>query len=94
MRAYLADGNRLEIADNPRIDEEILFDSVMKKLRQNSNIEIGLKKIGPSEDYYSCSIVNLPFTLFYDIDYGTSIYSDNPEALQMLSEVLNQTKED
>ncbi len=93
MRTYLAD-NMLEFVNRSRIDEEIFFEIVMKGLGQNSNIKIGPKKIGPSEDFYSCSIANLPFTLFYDINYGTSIHSDNPEALQLLSEYFNHIKED
>ena len=60
-----------------RQDEAILFESIMKTLQNRAGVEIGRKQTGPSEDYYKCTIDGLEFTLFYDIDYGVSIYAED-----------------
>lgn len=79
----------VEFTNYERIDEEELFEHVMSVLHKNPAVVIGEKQIGPSEDFYSCVISELPFILYYDIDYGTRICSDNPEALQKLIKYFN-----
>ena len=69
-----------------RVDEEVLFQQVFTKLKEGTGIVIGKKQIGPSEDFYKCKIYDLPFELFYDIAYGTSIYAADSEALEKLLE--------
>lgn len=67
-----------------RIDEAEIFNTVLNKLKTIPNVTIGEKQIGPSEDYFQCVIDGEPFTLFYDVGYGTSIYSDSERAREMI----------
>nr|WP_314460709.1 hypothetical protein [uncultured Clostridium sp.] len=86
MRTYQMNGKPeiLEFTNYERLDEEKLFSNVYEKLKENSDISIGEKKTGPSEDFYKCTLLGSPFTLFFDIDYGPSIYAESPEVIQKL----------
>ena len=81
--------NRLGFTNYERIDEEILFQDILTQLKSDSRVEVGEKQIGPSEDYYYCNINGRPFILFFDIDYGTEIYSNDVDALRELKEMCN-----
>lgn len=91
MKTFQMDNNPniLEFTNYERIDEEEFFNSVLYRLKKNPNVEIGEKQVGPSEDYYNCKLQNLPFVLFFDIDYGTSIKSDSLEVIKNLIEYFN-----
>lgn len=86
MRTYQMNGKPeiLEFTNFERIDEEKLFSNVYERLKENSDISVGEKQTGPSEDFYKCTLSGLPFTLFCDIDYGPSIYTESPEVIQKL----------
>lgn len=86
MKTFQMDGKPeiLEFTNYDREDEEILFDKIMKRLNSNPGIVIGKKQMGPSEDFYSCTLDGLPFTLCFDLDYGPHIYSENSEAIKQL----------
>lgn len=58
-------------------------------LKKNNDIVIGDKQTGPSEDIFDCSIKGKSFTLIYDIDYGTSIMSNDSETTQTLISYFN-----
>ena len=73
-----------------RIDETEIFNTVLDKLKTIPNVTIGEKQIGPSEDYFQCVIDGEPFTLFYDVDYGTSIHSDSERAREMIIRCFNE----
>lgn len=72
-----------------RLDERELFDIIMQKLKKCNNIELGEKQIGPSEDLYECKIEGYEFTLFYDINYGASIYASDPIARKLIVDTFN-----
>lgn len=82
--------NEICFTNYNRVDEEIIFQNAMEILQRNEAVVIGEKNIGPSEDYYNCSIDGKPFTLFYDVNYGASIVSDDKAAIQKIIEYFNQ----
>lgn len=86
MKTYQLDNkpNMLGFTNYQRIDEEELFNGILSCLQDNPDVEIGVKKTGPSEDSYHCSLSGSSFTLLYDIDYGASIYCDKPDTMQEL----------
>lgn len=86
MRTYQMNGRPeiLEFTNYERMDEEKLFSNVYERLKENSDISIGEKQTGPSEDFYECTFSGSPFTLFFDIDYGPSVYAESPEVMQEL----------
>lgn len=88
MRIFQMNGrpDLLEFTNYERVDEEILFEQILEKLQCNPNVVIGERQIGPSEDFYNCSIGKFPFTLVYDLVYGPSVHSENPEAIKKLIE--------
>lgn len=45
---------------------------------------IGVKKLGPSEDFYDCTFCKKTFQLCYDLDYGTSVYAEDIGVLESL----------
>lgn len=69
-----------------RIDESKVFKYIYENLKANPNVVVGKKRIGPSEDFYECTICGENFTLFYDIDglEGTTIYSESVYARNVL----------
>lgn len=86
MKTFQMDGKSeiLEFTNYDREDESVLFDRIMKRLKDNPGIVIGKKRMGPSEDFYNCTMDDLSFTLCFDLDYGPHIYSENPEAIKKL----------
>jgi len=86
MKTYQMNGKpeNLEFTNYERIDEEELFSKVYERLKENPDISIGKKQMGPSEDFYECTFSDASFTLFFDIDYGPSIYAENPEVIKEL----------
>lgn len=88
MKTYQIDGkpNDLWFTNYDRVEEEVLFQSVMDKLNLNPDIHVEKKQTGPSEDFYQCSISGLPFILLYDLDYGVSIKSESQLAIRKLKE--------
>lgn len=91
MRTFRLSGkpNHLEFTNYERKNEKVIFHEIMSLLQKNSDIAIGDKQTGPSEDYYECTISGLSFTLMNDINYGLSIYSKESKALEMLIEYLD-----
>lgn len=86
MRTFQTDERPdiLEFTNYNRIDESELFKNILSKLQENPDVEIGEKEIGPSEDYYHCFLSGKPFMLIYDLDYGSRIWSDQPEVIEKL----------
>lgn len=86
MKTYQITGRPeiLEFTNYERIDEEELFSKVYERLKESPDIDMGKKQTGPSEDFYECTLSDVPFTLFYDIDYGPSIYAKSPEVIKEL----------
>jgi hypothetical protein len=82
--------NVIGFTNYDRVDEGIIFQNAIEMLQSNETVIIGEKNIGPSEDYYKCSIDDKPFTFFYDVNYGASIVSDDKVAIQKLMEYFNQ----
>lgn len=91
VKAYQSEIRAEEIGftNFERLEERELFDIIMQKLKKCNNIELGKKQIGPSEDLYECKIEGHEFTLFYDIDYGTSIYASEPVARKIIIDTFN-----
>ena len=91
MKAFQSDREpkNLYFTNYDRVDEEVHFQQIFTKLKADPSISIGKKQIGPSEDYYDCKISNSPFTLCYDIDYGTSVYAEDTEAIKKLLNFFN-----
>lgn len=77
------------IANYDRIDEKVLYQQVKHLLDQNPSVSWGDITTGPSEDLQEGKIDGFPFTLIYDLNYGTEIHSDSEEAIQRLQEYLN-----
>lgn len=92
IRAYQSEIRAEEIGftNYEGIDESELFDIVVNQLNKCDDIKIGKKQVGPSEDFYECSVGGLEFTLFNDIDYSTSIYAKEPHARKKIIERFNQ----
>ena len=74
-----------------RISEDELFQQIFKKLEGMSEVEIGSRQMGPSEDFYECSFMGEPFTLYHDMDNGSSIYCDSPDVISKLIKLLDTT---
>ncbi|NCC00829.1 MAG: hypothetical protein EOM34_09135 [Clostridia bacterium] len=91
MRRYQISGRPeiLGFTNYQRVDEKLLFDDVLHRIKANVDIEMGSKKISPSEEYYLCRISGLPFTLIFDLNYGPSIWSESPEAICKLKNYFN-----
>lgn len=79
----------LEFTNYERIDEELLFNQIMCKFKENSNIIIGNKVTCPSEDLYHSSIDGEKFTLCYDINYGASIHCESKATIEKLKAYFN-----
>lgn len=93
MKTYQISGKPdvLEFTNYDREDEEVLFRKIYSILENSENIVMGSKRIGPSEDFYECKIYGLPFTLIYDVDYGTSIKAAKDKTIQKLTEFFEET---
>lgn len=91
MRAFQMDGKPdiIEFTNYDRVPEPEIFNQVKERLEEIPGLKIGEKKIGPCEDYYPCSLFNTPFTLFYDMDYGTSIYAEDSGLIKKLIGFFN-----
>lgn len=91
MKTFQMDGRPdvIEFTNYDRIDELELFKGILSKLQNSPDVEIGKKEIGPSEDYYHCFLSGKPFMLIYDLDYGTRIWSDQPEVIDKLIKGLS-----
>ena len=76
-KAYQSEIRKEEVgfSNYERVDELSLFNEVFSRLNRMTNVIVGRKRIGPSEDYYDCKIDGKDFTLFYDIDYGVCVYA-------------------
>lgn len=92
MKVYQSNHNKSHLYfENPNhIDEESLFDEIVGILREDANVTVGQKQIGPSEDYYKCKINGNPFTLFYDIDDGALIHTNDMNTMQELIELFEE----
>lgn len=90
MKTYQVNNNPKELffTNFDRVDEFILFQQVLEKLENNQNVQIGAKKVLPSENLYECKIDDSAFWLLYDIDYGTSIQVEDIETISKLKNIL------
>ncbi|MDE7436676.1 MAG: hypothetical protein K2N01_12775 [Lachnospiraceae bacterium] len=86
MKTFQLDGKPkiLEFTNYERKEETVLFREIFSVLENEKNIEIGKKQIGPCEDFYQCKIDNAPFTLFFDVDYGTCIRAEDQKVIEKL----------
>ena len=83
------DENRLYFANYSRIDERIIFDNALELLRKNNSFVEGNTIVGPSEDIKDCSLNGFYFSLVYDVDYGTHIYSNDKKSIDTLKQYFN-----
>lgn len=90
MKTYQLDNKpkNLYFTNYDRIDEEVLFQNILVKLKSSPEIEIGKKQTGPAEDLYGCKLSGSSFWLVYDIDYGTSIRVNDIETIRKLKEIF------
>lgn len=88
MKVYQLDNDpkRIYFTNYDRLDEDVIFQQIYSMLKKGKDIAVGEKQIGPSEDFYKCQIGYLPFILYYDIDYGTSIHAERKETIRKLIE--------
>ena len=93
-KAYQSEIRKEEVrfSNYERVDELSLFNEVFSRLNRIPNIVVGPKKIGPSEDYYECSIDDKKFILFYDIAYGVSVYAANGATRSQLIDCFNKVE--
>ncbi|MEG2123155.1 MAG: hypothetical protein RRZ63_04895 [Clostridium sp.] len=91
MKIFQMDGEprKLEFTNYERVSELQLFNQVLKKLKDNPGIVIVEKQILPSQEIYYCSISGSKFILFYDINYGPSVYVDDPDSIKNLIEYFD-----
>lgn len=90
MKTYQIDGKPevIEFANLDRIDEYELFLKVMDKLQSHPDVTVGSKQTGPSEDFYKCTFLGDSFILYYDVDYGVTIYAKEKKVRKKLIELF------
>ena len=68
----------IEFTNYDNVDDILIFNEVMERLKQLPDVVVGRKRIGPWEDYYICKLDGNEFTVYYDIDYGdVTIYAES-----------------
>ena len=93
LKTYQIDGNkkRIDFTNYDRLDEEILTNMILGKIKQNNTITIGKCIMGPSENLYNCYINDMPFSLVCDLIYGAFIYSESNKAIDELLVYFNNS---
>jgi len=81
--------NHIEFVNYERESEEKILEKVLDRLRQNKEISISEKRVGPSEDIYNCELNEEQFKLLLDINYGVSIYASDESTISNLLEYFN-----
>ena len=91
MKTFQLQGemNTLEFTNYERIAEVDLLNRILQALKDNPNMKVGEKQIGPSEDYYYCAFNENPFILYFDLNYGPSIYAKDVELISALKDYFD-----
>ncbi len=91
MKVFQIEGqlDRIFFSNFERVDESIIFDMVLEKLKNNKNVIIGKKIIGPSEDLYNCKMDDSEFSIIFDLDEGVSIFSKNTSITDKIKRIFN-----
>ena len=79
---------------NANIDDKVIFNEAIKRLRVIPGINVGRKQIGPWVDYYICKLDGHEFTVFFDIDYeDVTIHVENEVIRKKIIALFNEPQQ-
>lgn len=83
------DDNRLYFKNYNGIDESVIFQNILKKLKEDEKFTVNKTVIKPLKEITECSMGDLKFDVIYDIDDGPFIFSESKEIIDELEKYFN-----